>query len=236
MRSAPRDPGARARAARAARRRSTGSRCSTAARCSARRSRSRSTGRSRDRRSSDASARGRSTSRSWTAASAQLDFGARGIDEAVRASVHYYNDDDDLDRLVEGVGRWHGQRTEARAHGRRLRRGARVLPRHARPRAARHVGRRGVAAACCSTRAARRSSSSTRARLRWSTRSRSAGASPEPSASRSRWRTRAPPLQRSKAAGAELLGGPVETPWHDVNVRLVAPDGLQLTLFTPAQP
>jgi catechol 2,3-dioxygenase-like lactoylglutathione lyase family enzyme len=35
-------------------------------------------------------------------------------------------------------------------------------------------------------------------------------------------------------AGAEVIGGPVETPWHDVNVRLVAPDGLQLTLFTPA--
>jgi lactoylglutathione lyase len=35
-------------------------------------------------------------------------------------------------------------------------------------------------------------------------------------------------------AGAELLGGPVETPWHDVNVRLSAPDGMQLTLFTPA--
>ena len=37
-----------------------------------------------------------------------------------------------------------------------------------------------------------------------------------------------------EAAGAERLGGPVETPWHDVNVRLVAPDGMQLTLFTPA--
>jgi methylmalonyl-CoA/ethylmalonyl-CoA epimerase len=35
-------------------------------------------------------------------------------------------------------------------------------------------------------------------------------------------------------AGAELLGGPLETPWHDVNVRVVAPDGMQLTLFTPA--
>ncbi len=35
-------------------------------------------------------------------------------------------------------------------------------------------------------------------------------------------------------AGAEVIGGPVETPWHDVNVRLVAPDGMQLTLFTPA--
>jgi catechol 2,3-dioxygenase-like lactoylglutathione lyase family enzyme len=36
------------------------------------------------------------------------------------------------------------------------------------------------------------------------------------------------------AAGAELIGGPVETPWRDVNVRLLAPDGMQLTLFTPA--
>jgi selenocysteine lyase/cysteine desulfurase len=35
--------------------------------------------------------------------SAQLDFGARGIESAVRSSVHYYNDDNDLDRLVEGV-------------------------------------------------------------------------------------------------------------------------------------
>jgi lactoylglutathione lyase len=35
-------------------------------------------------------------------------------------------------------------------------------------------------------------------------------------------------------AGAELLGGPVETPWHDVNVRLAAPDGMQMTLSTAA--
>ena len=35
-------------------------------------------------------------------------------------------------------------------------------------------------------------------------------------------------------AGAVRLGGPVETPWHDLNVRLEAPDGMQLTLFTPA--
>lgn len=34
------------------------------------------------------------------------------------------------------------------------------------------------------------------------------------------------------AAGAELLGGPVVTPWNDRNVRLGAPDGMQLTLFT----
>ena len=33
-------------------------------------------------------------------------------------------------------------------------------------------------------------------------------------------------------AGAERLGGPVETPWGDVNVRVQAPDGMQLTLFT----
>jgi catechol 2,3-dioxygenase-like lactoylglutathione lyase family enzyme len=33
-------------------------------------------------------------------------------------------------------------------------------------------------------------------------------------------------------AGAELVGGPVETPWGDVNVRVRAPDGMQLTLFT----
>jgi catechol 2,3-dioxygenase-like lactoylglutathione lyase family enzyme len=35
-------------------------------------------------------------------------------------------------------------------------------------------------------------------------------------------------------AGAQRLGGPVETPWGDVNVRLQAPDGMQLTLFTAA--
>jgi selenocysteine lyase/cysteine desulfurase len=35
--------------------------------------------------------------------SAQLHYGPRGIVESVRASVHYYNDDSDLDRLVEGV-------------------------------------------------------------------------------------------------------------------------------------
>jgi lactoylglutathione lyase len=34
------------------------------------------------------------------------------------------------------------------------------------------------------------------------------------------------------AAGAELLGGPTVTPWSHRNVRLRAPDGMQLTLFT----
>jgi lactoylglutathione lyase len=38
--------------------------------------------------------------------------------------------------------------------------------------------------------------------------------------------------ERLREAGAELLGGPVETPWKDLNVRLRAPDGMQLTLFT----
>ncbi len=34
------------------------------------------------------------------------------------------------------------------------------------------------------------------------------------------------------AGGAELVAGPVVTPWRDRNVRLQAPDGTQLTLFT----
>jgi cysteine desulfurase/selenocysteine lyase len=35
--------------------------------------------------------------------SAQLDYGPRGLTTAVRSSVHYYNDETDLDRLVEGI-------------------------------------------------------------------------------------------------------------------------------------
>jgi catechol 2,3-dioxygenase-like lactoylglutathione lyase family enzyme/heme-degrading monooxygenase HmoA len=38
--------------------------------------------------------------------------------------------------------------------------------------------------------------------------------------------------QRLAEAGAEPVGGPVETPWGDTNVRVRAPDGMQLTLFT----
>jgi lactoylglutathione lyase len=38
--------------------------------------------------------------------------------------------------------------------------------------------------------------------------------------------------ERLEAAGAERLGGPVVTPWQHRNVRLRAPDGMQLTLFT----
>lgn len=37
---------------------------------------------------------------------------------------------------------------------------------------------------------------------------------------------------RLVAAGAEQLADPVETPWNDLNVRVRAPGGLQLTLFT----
>ena len=33
-------------------------------------------------------------------------------------------------------------------------------------------------------------------------------------------------------AGAERIGGPVVTPWNHRNVRVRAPDGMQLTLFT----
>jgi catechol 2,3-dioxygenase-like lactoylglutathione lyase family enzyme len=38
------------------------------------------------------------------------------------------------------------------------------------------------------------------------------------------------------ASGAEHLGGPVVTPWLHRNVRLRAPDGMQLTLFTVLDP
>jgi catechol 2,3-dioxygenase-like lactoylglutathione lyase family enzyme len=34
------------------------------------------------------------------------------------------------------------------------------------------------------------------------------------------------------AGGAQRVGGPVVTPWSHRNVRLRAPDGMQLTLFT----
>jgi lactoylglutathione lyase len=38
--------------------------------------------------------------------------------------------------------------------------------------------------------------------------------------------------ERLVAAGAERLAEPVVTPWSHRNVRLRAPDGMQLTLFT----
>jgi catechol 2,3-dioxygenase-like lactoylglutathione lyase family enzyme len=39
--------------------------------------------------------------------------------------------------------------------------------------------------------------------------------------------------QRLVAAGAEEIAPPVTTPWGDRNTRVQAPDGMQLTLFTP---
>lgn len=41
--------------------------------------------------------------------------------------------------------------------------------------------------------------------------------------------------EQLEAAGAERLSEPVVTPWGDRNVRLQAPDGMQLTLFTPGE-
>jgi len=38
---------------------------------------------------------------------------------------------------------------------------------------------------------------------------------------------------RLVAAGAEQVAPPVTTPWGDRNARVQAPDGMQLTLFTP---
>jgi catechol 2,3-dioxygenase-like lactoylglutathione lyase family enzyme len=41
-----------------------------------------------------------------------------------------------------------------------------------------------------------------------------------------------PAAARLVDAGARLIAGPVVTPWQDKNVRLEAPDGTQLTLFS----
>jgi catechol 2,3-dioxygenase-like lactoylglutathione lyase family enzyme len=41
-----------------------------------------------------------------------------------------------------------------------------------------------------------------------------------------------PAAERLVEAGATLVAGPVVTPWQDKNIRLDAPDGTQLTLFS----
>jgi lactoylglutathione lyase len=41
-----------------------------------------------------------------------------------------------------------------------------------------------------------------------------------------------PTADRLVDAGATIVAGPVVTPWNDKNIRLTAPDGTQLTLFS----
>ena len=41
--------------------------------------------------------------------------------------------------------------------------------------------------------------------------------------------------RRLAAAGAEEVAAPVTAPWGDRNARVQAPDGMQLTLFSPAE-
>jgi predicted enzyme related to lactoylglutathione lyase len=38
-------------------------------------------------------------------------------------------------------------------------------------------------------------------------------------------------LASAHSAGARLVSGPIETPWKDLNARLVGPDGMQMTFF-----
>jgi catechol 2,3-dioxygenase-like lactoylglutathione lyase family enzyme len=40
--------------------------------------------------------------------------------------------------------------------------------------------------------------------------------------------------RRLAAGGGSAVAPPVDTPWGDHNARVAAPDGMQLTLFTPA--
>ena len=42
--------------------------------------------------------------------------------------------------------------------------------------------------------------------------------------------------RRLAEAGAAPVAPPVMTPWGDRNARVEAPDGMQLTLFTPGKP
>jgi catechol 2,3-dioxygenase-like lactoylglutathione lyase family enzyme len=44
-------------------------------------------------------------------------------------------------------------------------------------------------------------------------------------------------MNRAKAAGATIVHGPVETPWKDVNARILSPDDMHMTFFqSPSEP
>ncbi len=43
-------------------------------------------------------------------------------------------------------------------------------------------------------------------------------------------------IQALVDAGASLIAAPVETPWHTLNSRLLAPAGGQITLFEALEP
>ena len=40
-------------------------------------------------------------------------------------------------------------------------------------------------------------------------------------------------VELAKAEGAQVIHGPTETPWKDVNARLLGPDKMQMTFFQP---
>jgi predicted enzyme related to lactoylglutathione lyase len=43
-------------------------------------------------------------------------------------------------------------------------------------------------------------------------------------------------VDMAKATGAQVIHGPVKTPWKDTNARLIGPDGMQMTFFqSPAE-
>jgi predicted enzyme related to lactoylglutathione lyase len=44
-------------------------------------------------------------------------------------------------------------------------------------------------------------------------------------------------VDKAEVAGAETFHDPVETPWKDVNARVLSPDGMQMTFFqSPPDP
>lgn len=57
------------------------------------------------------------------AESAQLDCGARGIAKSVRSSLHYYNSEDELERLADRDRQARGRRADVPGSGASARRG-----------------------------------------------------------------------------------------------------------------